>query len=67
MSEGFNIGVVIITWLACAAFTWGVTTERLKSITRRVEALEQEKFVTRTEYEARHRELLEEIRRIRQA
>ena len=63
MNTAIDVVVVVITWLACGAFTWGVMTERLKSLASRVSALEQEKFITRHEYEARHKELSEMIRK----
>ena len=71
MSIWLNILMVVLTWIACAAATWGVLTERLRNLgqnqqilARRIESLEAEKFITRVEYENRHKELLDEIRHI---
>ncbi len=68
MNEAFLVfGTTLLTWVACAAFQWGIFSAKLKGIEGRVDKIEENKFVTREEYQARHAELqaqMAEIRRL---
>ena len=63
MNVWWNVALVALTWVVSAAVNWGVFSEKLKSLDSRMRRLEanDERYVTRIEYEGRHRDLKELI------
>lgn len=54
--------LMIVTWVFAAGLNYGLLRGRLSSVERRLSRVEDEKYLTRTEYEARHRELMDFVR-----
>jgi Flp pilus assembly protein TadB len=70
MNPYFEVVGLLITWVLAAGVTYGVMRTKLEAHDQRIATLEAaeirraEQFVTRTEYESRHRDIQQQLQRI---
>ncbi|MBU6231687.1 hypothetical protein KGP36_03380 [Patescibacteria group bacterium] len=65
MDVVWNAAVVALTWVVCLATQWGIFREKIKNLEMRLLKVEEEKFLTRDEFESRHSEALMQIGELR--
>lgn len=70
MNPYLEMVALLVTWVLAAGVTYGVMRTKLEALHFRIIALENaaiknmEIFVSRTEYESRHRDIQEQLSRI---
>lgn len=66
MSAWINIALILLLWLVTGAVTWGIVREQVTSLRRDMDAMRADvaTYVTRSEYESRHKDLKGSVDRI---
>lgn len=70
MNPYLEMAGLLVTWVLAAGVTYGVMRTKLEAHDHRIEALETaeirrvEQFVSRTEYESRHKDIQTQLQRI---
>lgn len=64
MSEWAALTFAVLTVLVSGAVAWGVTKTKVDGVKDRLDWLESQKYITREEFESRHKEVRDEWLRL---